>query len=165
MKIKLQYDFLGPFFVDSGNVIRPMGRNGLKLTGELAATRIHGTQAYTVTDLNDDQETWHATMKEVTYLEAQRFLKTLEFERFVCLASGQIVCKFGRALYPSVMQHFPQDYDANLPHVRSHLSLARTIERSYYRRLAQNHFMKARALRDGDMQLYGMSTDVITKGA
>jgi hypothetical protein len=161
--IKLQSDFLGPYFVEDGYIVRPMARNSLKLTGELTSARLQGGDSFKVTDLNDDQETWHSTMKEIVYLEANRFLKPADFERFVCLASGAIVCRFGQDAYPRVMELFPQGFDAAMPHVQSHTSLAQVIERSYYRRLAQNHFQKARAIRDGETPRFGMSTDVMTR--
>lgn len=161
--IKLQNDFLGPYFVEDADIIRPMTANTLKLSGELSSSRIAGADAYTVTDSNDEQETWYSTMKEIVYLEAEHFLKRPEFERFVCMACGASVCRFGRELYPRVAELFPDGYDAAMPHVQSHANLAKVIERAYYRRLAQNHFTKARAIRDGETALYGMSTDVMTR--
>lgn len=163
--INLQSDFLGPYFVEDGSIVRPMKKNTLKLSGELTSTRIDAGNAYNVTDLNDEQEIWRATMKEIVYLEANHFLKPADFERFVYLASAETLCAFGRELYPHVMELFPDGYDPELPQARSHASLAKVIERSYYRRLAQNHFNKARAIRDGDPSLYGMSTDVMTRKA
>jgi hypothetical protein len=160
--IKLQSDFLGPYFVEDGFIIRPMAPNTLKLTGELSSSR-HEGDTYLVIDLNDEQEIWYATMKEIVYLEANRFLKPADFERFACLASGAVVCQFGQHLYPRVMELFPDGYDPAMPHVQGHLSMAKIIERSYYRRLAQNHFIKARAIRDGETPLFGMSTDLMTR--
>ena len=161
--INLQKDFLGPYFVEDGYIVRPMKKNTLKLAGELTSARIQGGDAYTVTDLNDEQETWHSTMKEIVYLEANRFLKPGDFERFVCLASAEAVFTFGHEVYPRIVELFPDGYDATLPQARSNAGLAKVIEKSFYRRLAQNHFSKARAIRDGDPSLYGMSTDVMTR--
>lgn len=161
--LKLQSDFLGPYFVDGGRIIRPMAPNTLRLAGELTSRPVAAGDAYTVSDLNDDEETWRPTMKEIVYLEAKHFLKVPDFERFVCLASGAVVCRFGRDVYPQVTDLFPNGYSADLPQVKSNMSLASVIERSYFRRLAENHFMKARAIRDGDTPRFGMSTDVMTR--
>ncbi len=161
--IKLQSDFLGPFFVEDRVIVRPMGRNTLKLTGELSSARAGQSGGYIVTDSNDEQETWRATMKEIIYLEANRFLKQPDFERFVCLASGEVICEFGPDTYPRVKELFPDGFKDSMQHVQAHYKMASVIERSYYRRLAQNHFIKANAIRDGDKQMYGLSTDVMTR--
>lgn len=161
--IKLQSDFLGPYFVEDGCIIRPMGKNGLKLTAELSSARRKNENTYLVTDMNDDQEVWYPTMSEIVYLEARRFLKQPDFERFVAVACGAIACRHGASIYPRVQELFPNGYSEDLPHVVSNLNLCKVIERSYYRRLSKNHFEKAKALRDGEKSLYGISTDVITK--
>ena len=161
--IKLQSDFLGPYIVEDGAIVRPMAPNTLKLSGELESRRNGTGESYTVSDLNDDQEVWHPTMKEIVYLEAHRFLKPAEFERFVCLGSAATVFRVGSDIYPRIVGLFTDGFDPALPHMKSHLSLAKVIEGSYYRRLAKNHFTKARAIRDGMTPRFGMSTDVMTR--
>ncbi len=161
--IKLQSDFLGPFFVEDGSIVRPMALSALKLSGELDSARVNGANTYRVTDANDDEETWPATMGEIVYNEARRFLKPADFERFVCLACGEAVCKYNSIAYPKVAQLFPDGFDPAMQHVQAHERMVKVIERSYYRRLAQNHFTKARSIRDGETELYGMSTDVMTR--